>query len=337
MITKEDFTDFEAMIATELSDMEECYALKIEMVQDSEQKNLDPKLAPRMARFYMDNPQMGKVIFIRHKPTNKIISFVVMNFHYSLNWDEIVSRGTSMIIKQEYRGKGLTNLYWNNTHIMQELKKCYKRWWTYVLKSKPTTLQVYKHWGSQMYSNLKILFMDLIFRKDPETKETFSFEENIEFFESKLDSFGFKQGLGFEVVELSIGHFGEIHKQKDNLVNDINTHFNRFSMKGLQMVIDNPSQAGCFTILHKGKVFGIVTLMKYYHLSRNAYDIWITGIYFDPKSAKQIHSDASIYIIQALQAFLVHYSRHVSPDTRQPVRKVFILFYIKDSYTYYFF
>ena len=323
MIYPEDFVDFESMIATEKSDIEECFALTVELVRLTENMDLNPKLAPEVAKFYINNPEMGKVLFIRHKPTKEIIAFMIANFHYSLKWDEMVSRETSLIVKKEYRGKGLTNIFWVNIDMLQELMKYYRNDWSYVAEDNHNAIKIYNHWGNQMNPNLKIQSMDLLLRKDPQTKTTVSLQENILFFESKFDSFGFKQGLGFEVVELSKIHLEGISRKKDGLVNDINTHFDRFSMKGLRVVIDNPAQAGCYTILYKGQVFGIVTLMKYYLLSRNGFDIWITGIYFDQKVAQSIHSDANIYIIQALQKFLVEYSRQISSDTNQPICKIF--------------
>ena len=195
--------------------------------------------------------------------------------------------------------------------MWQSLMEYYKSDWSYVVADNHNALKIYKHWGDQFYPNLKVNFMDLALRKDPITQKTVSLHDNIKFFESRLSCFGFKQGLGFEVVELATDHFQEIAKQRGHYQNDINTHFTTFSMDGLQVVIDNPRQAACLAILFKGKVFGVITLMKYYFL------------YFDPTSAQHIHSDANIYILQALQRFLVDYSSNISSDTSQPIRKIF--------------
>ena len=313
--------DFEWLIASNESDIEECFKLSIELIRITENLEVDPELARQVAKFYLANGEKGKVLFVRHKASNEIVGFIAMNFHYSLKRDEMVCRGTSLIIKKAYRGKGLTSMIGVNTDIMQKMMEYYRNEWSYVAADNHHALKIYRHWGHLLFDNIQLHEMDFVLRKDPKTNVKFSKQQNVHFFESKLASFGFKQGLGFEVVELAQEHFGEIAKQKHSYVNDINSHFDRFSMKGLQVVVDNPFQAACLTILYKGKVFGVISLMKYFHLIRNCFDVWITGIHFVPSSANKIHSDANIYILQALQRFLINYISSISCDGNQPICK----------------
>lgn len=324
-------SEFESKFAETNEEMLQVYDLLKEMITVFDKIIIDPKNAQQFSDFYLQNPHLGKVMFIRHKPTQKVAAMMIFNFHYSLKWDEIMNRGVSLIVRKEFRGKGLVRLFFSNVKLWMELIKVYRSDWTFVVRDNHNAIKIYNHWGQQFYSSLRLNFMDLMLRKDPSNCKQIPFDFSLAHFERKFASFGFRQNLGFEVVELQKEHLESISQDKDRYQNDINTHFDRFSMKGLKEVIRNPAQAACLIILHQGRVFGIVSLMKYFFYSRNGFDVWVSGIFFDPKEAKAIHTDANLFIIQALQRFFIEYSKKVSWDLTQPI--CIFLFFLNFVFT----
>ena len=93
------------MIASNESDIKECFLLAIELARTIDNMDIDPEIGTAVAQYYLKNPELGKVLFIRHKPSKVIVGFMVLNFQYSLKRDEIMCRGVSFIIKKEYRGR----------------------------------------------------------------------------------------------------------------------------------------------------------------------------------------------------------------------------------------
>ena len=201
--------------------------------------------------------------------------------------------------------------------------------WFYVEGDNANAIQVYQHWGAELFSNLKIFCADFVRRTCEKNQQTMSIPENISYFSEKLADlrwglhsvFGSKDRLLISKLEIRLLETKDLANLEMcmtslcvNFRNVLNSKWKHLNLEGLKSLLnpENTHKGYSISILHEEIVIGVVTILRDFSPWRAGFSVWCTGLYIHP------HFNSNLCLSQILKATQLFFITKVSTQFDKP-------------------
>lgn len=337
-------------VAKTLPELQQFIEISNQLALESEDISLPEIAFNETAKFLYQNPEYSHVFLAKENATSQVIGTALMNREFDACLGEETIGVNSLFIIKQFRRRGVGSTM-KKAYFREFWELGIKNFWLYVEGDNHNAIKIYRHWGYQLYPDLKIFCADFVLRDDPVTGGPISIEKNVSHFQSKLEvtrkkicdtnenettpNFNNKiqeQNTANDEIYLRLLETKDLQiirkniKEKQNSYRNIlNTKWKDFNVTGLERLLlkENAHKGYSVSILCGKDVVGVVTTLRDFSDWRAGFAIWYTGVFVEKSFENRIEE-----VLLAVQQFSIERVKNMSCD-EESLRSnpIFFLFY----------